>query len=134
MKPIQEAVLKMLADGSMSADDLYRSFHNGDSGISTRGFKNKQDYTALHRWVNLHVRPLVRARRAKQVGNAYEITPDGRSALEPVCDGIAGSAIDAQKFIDIYGTKCPIAFIEVDSDDDSWHAGDVVKITGDTDD
>ncbi len=71
MKPIQQSILTLLAERPYTSRELHRHFNDGDDGITTRGFKNKQDYTKLHSWLNRHVRPLVRAGKVKQIRDQY---------------------------------------------------------------
>ncbi len=80
MKPIQQAILRLLQDRPYTGRELHKHFNNGDEGI-TRDWMGKESWSRLQAWLNRHIRPLIRDKKVRREGNQYWITEQGRKAL-----------------------------------------------------
>lgn len=76
MKPIQQSILRLLAERPHKDTELYQHFNDGDEGI-TANWCGKQDRSKLDAWLKRHVKPLMRerkvCRKSSPQGVRYEI-------------------------------------------------------------
>lgn len=76
MKPIQQSILRLLAERPYSDMELHEYFNDGATGI-TANWCGKQDRSKLDAWLRRHVKPLMRERKvfwkSSSQGIRYEI-------------------------------------------------------------